>query len=35
MCMMKCWAEFNGYSDFVRDKLNSFSLDGWGSYVLR
>jgi len=26
--LMKCWAEFNGYAEFVRDKLNSFQL-GW------
>ena len=28
-------ADFNGYVEFVRDKLNSFSLDGWGCHVLR
>jgi len=33
--LMKCWADFNGYVEFVRDKLNSFSLDGWGCHVLR
>ena len=26
--LMKCWEEFNGYAEFVRDKLNYFSLDG-------
>lgn len=33
--MLKCWADFNGYSEFVRDKLTSFSLSGWGGYVLQ
>jgi len=25
--MMKCWVDYHGYSEFVRDKLNS--LSGW------
>ena len=26
--MMKCWADYQGYAEFVRGKLNSFFLDG-------
>lgn len=33
--MLKCWGDFNGYSEFVKEKLNSFSLDGCGGYVLQ
>jgi hypothetical protein len=33
--LMKCWADYQGYSEFVRDKLNSFCLDGWGGHVLK
>jgi hypothetical protein len=33
--MLKCWGDFTGYSEFVREKLNSFCLDGWGGYVLQ
>jgi NADH:ubiquinone oxidoreductase subunit len=32
---MKCWADYVGYAEFVREKLNSFSLDGWGGHVLK
>lgn len=33
--MLKCWSDFRGYSEFVRDKLNSFHLEGWGGFVLQ
>nr|ABD32574.2 Endonuclease/exonuclease/phosphatase [Medicago truncatula] len=33
--LLKCWADYQGYTDFVRDKLNSFVLDGWGGHVLK
>ena len=33
--MMKCWADYVGYAEFVRVKLNSFILDGWGGHVLK
>lgn len=26
--MLKCWRDFNGYLEFVRETLTSFSLDG-------
>jgi len=33
--MLKCWSEFPGYDDFVREKWESFSVQGWGSFVLK
>jgi len=33
--MLKCWENFASYNNFVRDKWNSFQVDGWGGYVLK
>jgi len=33
--MLKCWAEFPGYEDFVRNTWGSFHLQDWGGFVLR
>ena len=33
--MLKCWADFPGYSQFVRDKLDSLNIEGWGGFVLK
>ncbi|PNX84817.1 cysteine-rich receptor-like protein kinase, partial [Trifolium pratense] len=33
--MLKCWSDIPGYTSFVRDKLNSLQVDGWGGYVLK
>jgi hypothetical protein len=33
--MLKCWTEVPGYHNFVRDKWQSFQIDGWGGYVLK
>ncbi|PNX62161.1 cysteine-rich receptor-like protein kinase, partial [Trifolium pratense] len=33
--MLKCWKDVPGYNLFVRDKWNSFQVDGWGGYVLK
>ena len=33
--LMKCCADYVGYAEFVCEKLNSFSLDGWGGHVLK
>jgi len=33
--LMKCWADYNGYAKFVRDRLLSFNQDGWGRHVLK
>ena len=33
--MLKCWKNFSGYNDFIRNKWNSFQVDGWGGYVLK
>lgn len=33
--MLKCWGDFNGYLEFVREKLSSFSLNDWGGFVLQ
>jgi len=33
--MLKCWENFTGYKEFVREKWSSYSLDGWGGYVLK
>ncbi|PNX63687.1 cysteine-rich receptor-like protein kinase, partial [Trifolium pratense] len=32
---LKCWKDIPGYNLFVRDKLMSFQIDGWGGYVLK
>ena len=33
--MLKCWADFPGYDDFVRNTWGSFLVDGWRGFVLR
>ncbi|PNX64517.1 cysteine-rich receptor-like protein kinase, partial [Trifolium pratense] len=33
--MLKCWKDIPGYNMFVREKWNSFQVDGWGGYVLK
>jgi NADH:ubiquinone oxidoreductase subunit len=33
--MLKCWANFPGYEEFVREKWVSFSIEGWGTYALK
>ncbi|CAJ2637040.1 unnamed protein product [Trifolium pratense] len=33
--MLKCWKDIPGYKLFVRDKWNSFQVDGWGGYVIK
>jgi hypothetical protein len=33
--MLKCWQDIPGYKQFVKEKLNSFQIEGWGGYVLR
>jgi exonuclease III len=33
--MLKCWSDFPGYREFVREKWGSFSCQGWSSYVLQ
>jgi len=33
--MSKCWENFPGYKNFVRDKWHSFQVDGWGGYFLK
>jgi len=33
--MLKCWADFPGYSSFVRDTWSSLQISGWGSFVLK
>jgi hypothetical protein len=33
--MLKCWSDFPGYGDFVREKWGSFTCQGWGGYVLQ
>jgi len=33
--LLKCRAGYQGYAEFVREKLNAFSLDGWGGHVLK
>ncbi|GAU35134.1 hypothetical protein TSUD_394590 [Trifolium subterraneum] len=32
--MLKCWNDNPDYFQFVRDKWNSFQVDGWGGFVL-
>jgi hypothetical protein len=33
--MLKCWSEYQGYGDFVREKWGSFICHGWDGYVLQ
>jgi hypothetical protein len=33
--MLKCWAELPGSREFVVEKWRSFSVHGWGGYVLK
>jgi len=33
--MLKCWSEYPGYGDFVREKWASFNCQGWGGFVLQ
>jgi len=33
--MLKCWADFAGYDDFVQEQWASFNITGWGGFVLR
>lgn len=33
--MLKCWQEMSGYKQFIKEKWQSFQVDGWGGYVLR
>lgn len=33
--MMKCWADYPEYSDFVCENLSYFYSEGWGGYVLQ
>ena len=33
--MLKCLADFPGYSSFVRDTWSSLQISGWGSFVLK
>jgi len=33
--MLKCWENFAGYDIFVREKWNSFQVEGWGGFVLK
>ena len=34
-CTLKCWKDFPDYKEFVRNKLTSFEVDGWGGFVLK
>jgi len=33
--MLKCWADYPGYNDFVRLKWSSFNVQGLGGFVLQ
>ncbi|GAU17884.1 hypothetical protein TSUD_330100 [Trifolium subterraneum] len=33
--MLKCWKDVPGYNIFVKDRWNSYQVDGWGGYVLK
>jgi len=33
--MLKCLENFAGYNSFVRNKWNSFQVEGWGGFVLK
>jgi hypothetical protein len=33
--MLKCWGDFQGYSQFVTVKWSSFQINGWGGFLLK
>jgi len=33
--MLKCWADFPRYAQFVREKWGSFNIEGWRDFVLK
>jgi len=33
--MLKCWASFPGYDDYVHNTWGSFNIVGWSGFVLR
>ncbi|GAU34505.1 hypothetical protein TSUD_388170 [Trifolium subterraneum] len=33
--MLKCWKDVPGYNIFVKDKWQSYQVDGWGGFVLK
>ena len=33
--MLKCWADYSGYGEFVHQKWGSFNVHRWGGYVLK
>jgi hypothetical protein len=33
--MIKCWSDYPGYAEFVREKWGNFSCQGWGGFVLK
>jgi len=33
--MLKCWQDMLGCKKFVSEKWNSFTVEGWGDYVLK
>jgi len=33
--MLKCWETLPGYNNFVRNRWQSFQLEGWGGYILK
>lgn len=33
--MLKCWSDFPGYDQFVREKWGSLDVQGWGGFVLQ
>ena len=33
--MLKCWEDFPGYAQYVREQSCSFEVYGWGGYVLK
>jgi len=33
--MLKCWSEYSGYTNFVRENWGSIVCHGWGGFVLQ
>jgi len=33
--MLKCWADISGYGDFVKEKWQSFQVQGWSGFILK
>jgi len=33
--ILKCWAYFQGFEQFVRDRWGTLHIDSWGAFILK